>query len=172
MSVHTRYGARMDITHQRTAHLIDLENLVGSGLFSLSEADAGRQCYQDLGLVGRDDHVIVACNPLRVSALGHPWPGTRLLVGHGPDGADRRLLAALETERLEERFDRIVLASGDGIFADTVARLRGAGREVLVVGREGSIARRLRLAVGHNVVEIARHSPLFPPAAQQLAVAA
>jgi hypothetical protein len=162
----------MDITHQRTAHLIDLENLVGSGLFSLPEAVAGRQCYQDLGLIGRGDHVIVACNPLLVSALGHPWPGTRLLVGHGPDGADRRLLTALETERLEARFDRIVLASGDGIFADSVARLRGAGCDVLVVGREGSIARRLRLAVGHNVVEVARHTPLFPPAAQQLAVAA
>lgn len=172
MSVHTRYRARMDITHQRTAHLIDLENLIGSGLFSLPEAVAGRQCYQDLDLINPGDHVIVACNPLRVGSLGHPWPGTRLLVGHGPDGADRVLLAALETERLEARFDRIVLASGDGIFADAVAKMRGEGIEVIVVGREGSIARRLRLAVGHNVIEIAGHAPLFPPAAQQLAVAA
>jgi len=166
MSVHKLYGSRMDITPQRTAHLIDIENLVGCGVFGRSEADAGRECYHALGLIRPGDHVIVACNPLGVGKIGHPWPGARLLVGHGPDGADRALLGALESERLELRFERIVLASGDGIFSDTVARLRGARREVTVVGREGSIARRLRLAAGHNVIEIRSDSPIFPPAAQ------
>lgn len=172
MCVHSLYFLRMDITSQRTAHLIDIENLVGHSRFGRAEASATRDLYQSLGLIRPRDHIIVACNPLRVSEIGHPWPGARLLLGHGPDGADRVLLAALATERLEARFDRIVLASGDGIFTEAIAKVRGARREVVVVGREGSISRRLRLAVGRNVIEISSHSPLFPPAVRQLVEAA
>jgi hypothetical protein len=154
----------MDITLGRTAHLIDLENLVGSGRFGVSEATACRSAYDALGLIRPGDHVIVACNPFSAIHVRSPWQGARLLTGHGADGADLALLDAISHERFQHRYDRIVLGSGDGIFTEAVATFRRKVQDVVVVGRPGSIARRLRFAAGRQVVELPLPEPLFPPA--------
>ena len=52
----------------------------------------------------------------------------------------------MDYEHPEERYDEVVLASGDGIFADRVADLAGRGVPVTVVSRPGSLSHRLRLA--------------------------
>ena len=162
----------MDITLGRTAHLLDVENLVGTGRFGASEAQACRSAYAALGLIRGGDHVIVACNPFSAIHVREMWPGTRLLTGHGRDGADLALLAAIEHERFQDRYDRIVVGSGDGIFTDAVASFRQTGREVVVVGRQGAIAQRLRFAAGRSVVELPPlHSPI-PPTSVQLMKAA
>src|SRR5262245_24660548 len=41
----------------------------------------------------------------------------RTLVAHGADGADLALVAQAAPEWVAKRFDRMVIASGDGIFA-------------------------------------------------------
>jgi hypothetical protein len=162
MCVHSQYGLGMDITHGRTAHLIDVENLVGNGRFGASETIACRAAYDDLGLIRSGDHVIVACNPFSAIHVKELWPGVRLLTGHGENGADRALLAAIEHEGFHHRFDRIVLGSGDGIFTVAVASLRRSVQEVLVVGRPGSIAHRLRFAAGRTVLELPLPDRPFP----------
>jgi hypothetical protein len=168
MSVHNYYIARMDITLGRTAHLLDVENLVGTGRFGASEAQSCRSAYTALGLLNGGDHVIVACNPFSAIHVLDLWPGTRLLTGHGRDGADLALLAAIENEHFEDRFDRIVVGSGDGIFTDAVASFRQTGREVVVVGRQGAIAQRLRFAAGRSVVELPPMNSPIPPTSEQL----
>ncbi len=53
----------------------------------------------------------------------------------------------MKTERIDERFDRVVLGSGDGIFAEVCALLQAAGCVVTVVSRREALSRRLRFAV-------------------------
>jgi uncharacterized LabA/DUF88 family protein len=69
------------------------------------------------------------------------------LVRSGLHGADRALLEVIHRECLEERFDRIVIGSGDGIFALAAARLQACGCSVTVVSRRSGLSRHLRLAV-------------------------
>jgi hypothetical protein len=87
--------------------------------------------------------VWVGCHPKLAFAAAHGWPGARVLVGHGPDGADRALLEAASPEDIAARFDNVIVASGDGVFTQLVALLRLRGLEVTVVARRESLSRRL-----------------------------
>ncbi len=132
----------------RTLHVVDVENLVGSGRLGLSAVAALRSLYTDVVRVVPGDHVVVACNPGCLLDVGVGWgPGSaRLRVGAGRDGADWELLEVLESERVPERFSRVVIASGDGIFAAMAGRLAVAGCDVTVVSRRTSLSAQLRLA--------------------------
>ena len=64
-------------------------------------------------------------SPLEVLASSHyfakqiwfAWGRTtRRLLGSGPDGADKPLLDLVNNEKLHERFDTVIIGSGDGIF--------------------------------------------------------
>jgi hypothetical protein len=83
-------------------------------------------------------------------------PTARHLWRSGRDGADLALLDVLENERVDERFERVTICSGDGIFTDAAARLAGVGVDVTAVSLPGHLATRLELA--------ARHVALLPPA--------
>jgi hypothetical protein len=60
-------------------------------------------------------------------------------------------LALIDVIRLEDisaRFDHVVIASGDGIFAEPCARLQAAGCSVTVVSRRhAALSRGLAFAV-------------------------
>lgn len=76
------------------------------------------------------------------------WPSaTRRLVRSGADGADLALLDVIDSESLHLRFDRVVIGSGDGIFALAAGRLQRLGCPVTVVSRRDRLSRQLRLAV-------------------------
>lgn len=141
----------------RRLHVVDVENLLGSGRPAPAELSWCARTYWGLGLVGPDDLVVVGCNPLIGLEVGLRWRGCRLLVGHGPDGADRALLPVLTRERVEQRFTQVIVASGDGVFVDPVAWLQRHRVEVTVVSRPRALSARLRLAATHYLA--------FPPAA-------
>lgn len=69
----------------------------------------------------------------------------------GPDGADLALLEEMRDLRIMRRFDRVTLFSGDGIFANALAALAGAGIETTVVSWDSLLSPRLRLAARHVV---------------------
>ena len=78
-----------------------------------------------------------------------PWPSRsarRHLWRSGPDGADLALLDVLENERVDERFERVTICSGDGIFVPSAAWLAGADVDVTVVSLPGHLATRLQFA--------------------------
>lgn len=79
--------------------------------------------------------------------LGFLWPNARLLVGRGVDGADRRLVEDLIDEPQAARSARVVIASGDGRFADPARVLRDRGVHVVAVAYQNSLSRRLRESV-------------------------
>ena len=64
----------------------------------------------------------------------------------GENGADLALLDAYEPSEITSRFSRVVIGSGDGIFAPLAGALAKAGCHVTVVTRPESLANRLRLA--------------------------
>jgi uncharacterized LabA/DUF88 family protein len=94
----------------------------------------------------------------------------RWLIRSGPDGADLALIQAMMTERIPERFRRVVLGSGDGIFAEVCALLQAAGCAVAVVSRKESLSRALRFAV--RDVRLLYPNPDTAPAQQMVKGAA
>lgn len=128
----------------RTLHLIDVENLSGGRAAGPKAVAPALADYRRTIDVGADDHVVLGSGPLLAVAAGRSWPGARLVVGRGVDGADRALLRAADPAFLAARFDRVVVASGDHAFAGLVSELRARGVAVVVVSRPGSLSADLR----------------------------
>jgi len=132
---------------ERAVHLVDIENLLGSSDITPGAVRRVRGQYDIVAGVTVTDHLIIATGPTAAPAAWFGWGSARRLLGRGIDGADRALLAVIEAERLAARFSRVVIASGDGIFAEASAALQAGGCQVTVVTRPGSLSTRLRLAV-------------------------
>lgn len=128
---------------KRTIHLIDIENLAGVPRPAQPRVEFLRQVYEDRGYLNPGDQHVIACNHGASGAVGFGWPGGRLLQKSGEDGADLALIEVIEKENIAARFDRVVIASGDHIFAGPAARLGQAGVEVTVVTPARGISREL-----------------------------
>jgi hypothetical protein len=131
----------------RCLHLVDVENLIGQPRPTSQQVAACRDRFAELAGVG--DHVIVSCNHGALASVGWTWTGARYVVRSGPDGADLAILGVIEFEGVSARFSRVVLGSGDGIFAEAVARLGASGVDVTVVSRPEALSKRLGLAATH-----------------------
>jgi hypothetical protein len=146
-----------------TLHLIDLDNLVGGpsneDLVEASLAELLEAASYEPG-----DHVVIAAEATlaKTAFFGIPVPA-RKLVGRGPDGADTALISYLSPVHIEARYSRLVVASGDGGFADLVGRVQRIRSMVEVYGRPRAIARSLKRAARyceltdlHDVIQLIR----------------
>lgn len=126
--------------------VVDIENMVGGADMTQSDvANARHQICKLTELHGQEQVVVGACHHAMLSA-GNGWERSRLVVRSGPDGADLALLRVLTEENIAERFDELVLASGDGIFSDVVAELGALGVRVTIVAPRNGCSKRLRMA--------------------------
>lgn len=129
-------------TCERTMALVDLENLCGT-------ADpSAMDCHWAQALVWSvigdpSAHVVVAFSHFAAKSALPAWKGGRKLMRSGQDGADRALLDVINNEPLVGRFGRVVIASGDAIFAPAVAELVSLGMVVEVIAPERALARSL-----------------------------
>src|SRR5262245_48594128 len=114
----------------RGLHLIDVENLAGTGAPDPAQARHLRARYLLLVGLGTLDQVVIASSHLALKKTGGWWPGARYLVRSGPDGADLELLDLIGRERIAERFSCVTIASGDGLFAPAAAALASTGCQV------------------------------------------
>lgn len=130
----------------RALHLIDIENLIGTGLPAEWEVASTRDEYSAKVGVGPMDQVVIGCSHISLVAAGYGWPGARYVVRSGPNGADAELLAVIELENVATRFTRVVIASGDGAFTWPAAALAAAGCPVDIAVGQGRLATPLRLA--------------------------
>jgi len=147
-------------TANRTLHLIDIENQLGTGDIKADEITKFMAFYKDVARVQETDHVIIAVSSsdgLLELAKAHTGP-CRYLHKPGRDGADHELQNVMLLENIAERFDRIVLASGDGGFVDAVLALGQQDAYVTVIGRVGHISKRLQL-VARPMIEL----PIYDP---------
>jgi hypothetical protein len=132
---------------ERRIHLVDVENLVGSSATSAAAVAEVRRHYAAVAPLLPEDQVVLAKGPTAAAAAWFGWGPARRLVRAGLDGADRALLEVIRVESLAGRYGRVILASGDGIFAEACARLQSEGCAVTVVARPGALSRALRFAV-------------------------
>ena len=136
----------------RTMHLVDVENLMGgpqSGIMTVADA---LDDYEAAAGYRHGDHMVIAAHPSIAFLAGLARPGRVVRAAHGKDGADLALLGCIAAQNLARRFDRVVIGSGDGIFASPVRMLRAEGVRVQVVSRPGSLAFDLRVATGGEVM--------------------
>lgn len=131
--------------NNRGIHLIDVENLAGHSALTFASARWAAESYEQQVEIGVGDQVVVAASHRNAFAAQAAFPGARLLLGSGPDGADLELVEVMRMESLATRFDRLIIGSGDGIFAAEAARL-AAHMHVASVGLPGHVALRLRMA--------------------------
>ena len=134
--------------------LIDVENVVGGPCSTEACARWARRRLEDeLGRFGErwTDQVWVGVDAGGLRSVAWEWRGGRPVEGYGADGADRALLELL-TDDVPCRFERVLIASGDGIFADATAALAASGVHVTVVAHECGLSRRLRTAASEVVL--------------------
>ena len=134
-----------DVPIGRTLHLVDLENVIGD---PWAEGPRVADAYEEVlvrGLHRAGDLVVVAVNPGMAQhfAFTDHTP-CQLLVRRGRDGADLALLGWGSPAFVAARFERLVVASGDGIFAGIVGAVRARGVRVEVLYGNGSVSGRLR----------------------------
>lgn len=149
----------------RALHLVDLENVVGWQATDSRYVSRVGSLLAEVSQVTDGDHVIVAANPGQLFCARDAFPGCRLLVGRGRDGADRALLGAVEHELVAERYDRLVIVSGDHLFTGLAVAARSAGCRVQVVSHPRSCARSLAAAaddlfVAPNLGMLRRRQPI------------
>ncbi len=125
----------------RSLHLVDIENLVGLEFDSRSLQYAAA-CYADIAGVGPLDLVVVASAPRIGVAVKAAFPSASVRWRSGEHGADLALLEGAEELPLD-RFERLVVGSGDGVFAGIAQRAKLAGLRVTVVSRRAATARSL-----------------------------
>ena len=136
---------------ERGLHLIDIENLAGAGFPSFEQIRGVQGMYAGRLTFGALDQVVVASSHLTLLNAALGWPHARYRVRSGPDGADLELLNVLRHEKVAARFTRVVIGSGDGVFARAAASLATAGVRVTVVSRQDSLSARLAFAAGEVI---------------------
>lgn len=134
------------LTSVRTIHLVDIENLCGESRPSKTQVEDARERYLGAVACYMGDHFVVASSTGNFLASSYGWPGARYLVRDGKDGADLCLMDVMVTEGLADRFDRVVVASGDGGLAPSVAQLAEAGMATVVVSQSERLSRKMRMA--------------------------
>lgn len=147
----------------RALHVVDLENLAGGSSAPPASVTAAVAAYERAVGFRPGDHRVVACGPSLGFTAKAAWPGALVKVARGLDGADRLLLAEADPRFVECHYDRVVVASGDHIFAELVARLRLRRVGVCVVARRESLSRRLA-AVAPALCYLDLSGPVREPA--------
>jgi hypothetical protein len=125
----------------RTLHLVDIENLIGDPVAMGPVVHETLDQYRALAGWRPGDHAIVAANPGLVRELVfEPVFASATRSVRGPDAADEYLLAGAPPEWVARRFGRIVIGSGDHIFAPRARTLRDLGVQVTIVSRSNSLS--------------------------------
>jgi hypothetical protein len=101
-------------------HLIDIENLVGSGLFDRFTVQQVRRAYLAASRAENSDTFVIASGPQNRGALYEGWPGATYMWRKGPDGADILLTEVFASLNNPTTYERLFIGSGDHRLA-TVA---------------------------------------------------
>jgi|LauGreDrversion4_2_1035121.scaffolds.fasta_scaffold01297_11 hypothetical protein len=135
------------IRKSRTMHLIDIENLCMAANPTFEQVAEARRSYMELVNPGEHDQFLVTVSSRHnLAAAAFGWSGADLKCREGHDGADYLLAEAILEGQLEDRFDQVVIASGDGGLAPFVQKLTRLLKEVIVVSQPTAIAFAMRMS--------------------------
>jgi hypothetical protein len=134
---------------RRSLHLVDLENLLADPWARGPQVGNALDQYLDCACFRAGDLVFVAGNPWLMVELAW-WQldsadrvGCHRFAARGPQGADLKLLEASPIAWVARRFDRLVVGSGDSVFADRLVAARASGLAVRIVSRRDALSGRL-----------------------------
>lgn len=145
--------------HGRQLVLVDIENIAGGACLSGGAVQSAKAALVATGQIGSADHIVIGTSHIGLIPVGTNWDRARYVVRSGRDGADLALLEVI-AENVVTRFESVVLASGDRIFAPAVADLAAAGIATTVIGRRGHIARALHQAAAKVIYLDHTHAPV------------
>lgn len=145
VSIHQPDRSGQSHFNGRAVHLIDAENLLGGPNAPGTSVRRLWEVYRyGVPTTPNDQYFWASSQRLARNAVGMlPAQGLRVLVRDGKDGADNALLDMVDLEHLVRRFRRLVIASGDGKFADVAIAARAAGLHVHLVTGVSDCSRRL-----------------------------
>ena len=132
------------IKANRTIHLIDIENLCGSCDLSIATVEQARAAYFDAAQPGADDLFVIAASNHNQEAAAFGWPNGKHVFRSGQDGADIELALVMINEHLDQRFQTVVLASGDGGLAPFAEHLMQLGSELVIVSLRNALSHQMR----------------------------
>ncbi len=108
-----------DKTTKRCLHLVDIENLMDGPFYNSAKSiNNVFASFLEASKWQLGDLLVIAANPelMKLFAFEFSRFPVRLLCGWGSDRADKLLLSAIP-KNLDSSFSRIVVGSGDHIFA-------------------------------------------------------
>lgn len=126
----------------RTLAVIDIENLLATADPTTRSCIALRHVVQRL-LPETSVQIVNACSHHAARVAAFTWPEARWKFRSGPNGADLALIEELAPPQLRERFEHVVIGSGDGIFSPIAHQLVNDGIQVTVMTRRNSLSRHL-----------------------------
>lgn len=134
----------------RKLHIVDPENLLGSGCCSELHVSRIHGEYNGL-MMGGEDLALVASSHFSQVPIAFGWKDGLHLVRSGPSGADCALIEAYYEVPNIDSFGGLVIASGDGIFEEIAFDAVRRGTPVTVVVGTGALSKRLRLMATHVI---------------------
>ncbi len=126
----------------RALHLIDIENLCVNESRAAISPGIG-DLYRRTVRPGPLDQFIVASDVTRSLDAHREFPGARILLGRGKDGAELALTADLDLDRIRRSFSTLVIASGDGYFTDLARQMKHHCLSLIIVSRPDRLAQSL-----------------------------
>jgi len=133
--------------YTRTAYFLDIDNLTGSGQPSSDGVKEVLDQFEDCCNPSKLDQVYCAGTAVSAYHCADYRPNYRVAIGRGQDGADRRLLEFADPEHISQRFHRVVIGSGDGIFAGVANEFNRRGLEVNILVGKGAVSAALKHVV-------------------------
>lgn len=134
-----------DARPARTLVLVDIENIVGRPHVAPGETRYLARLVRNI-LLPHPSHTIVASSRFNAPNVVFDWPNARFVLGRGPNAADHLLISIIENEQVASRYDQVIIGSGDGTFAESVAQLAARGVQVTALVGRGRLSTKLRLA--------------------------
>lgn len=126
-------------TKPTQVHILDLENLSGSGLLTREAVMHTCREYAECTHASRDDLFLIAAGPQNRTAVYEGWFMGKPVFQFrkGKDGADHALQNLMAQMSGIESFNHIYLASGDGGFAELANEVVERGVPFTVVVGKG-----------------------------------
>jgi hypothetical protein len=157
-------GSRIE-KEGRNRHLvlIDVENIAGTPCPTPVELAWVEQQLHEVVADLDDAQCVVACSHRAARTVAFAFPKALRRWRSGVDGADLALLKEMSDLRVMQRYGRVTVCSGDGIFAEPLAALAEAGLVTEVVSRSCALSARLKLSA-QQVVALDDHGTTPPMA--------
>jgi hypothetical protein len=124
-------------------HLVDIENLCGCGKPNKDQITRVCANYYDEVGVQEGDLVVVASGTQNRFAVYEGWPGAVYQFRPGENGADIALAQFICENKLETKYVRAFLGSGDGGLAPYLELLSKKGIDPIVVSRKAGLSYKL-----------------------------